>query len=368
MNDVGEFDPVCGMAVHDRHWTAEFEGREYVFCSEGCRALFVQDPAARLSGKGEKQRYDLVIIGGGPAGLTAAVYASLQHLHALLLTKDLGGQAVDTSRIKNYMGYDMVTGPDLLGKFRDQLLAQKYIEHRMDEVLRVDQIQSGFALQTRNDCHYETSAVIIATGMHRRRLGVPGEQRLQRHGVSYRHVHELARYQGQQVAVIGGGNSGIGAAAELVRNGCRVTLVSSGSLTGDADDVAQLSAEENATVLVDHEVIAIEGDDQVTGVCVQPRGGGAQQRLNVVAVFIEIGFLPNTDCVADLVHRNRMGEIEIDNDCGTSVPGLFAAGDVTNGLGQRIIIAAGEGARAALAAGAYVRALAHQMTVEENPL
>lgn len=368
MNDVGEFDPVCGMAVHDRHWTAEFEGREYVFCSEGCRALFVQDPAARLSGKGERQRYDLVIIGGGPAGLTAAVYASLQHLHALLLAKDLGGQAADTSRIKNYMGYDLVTGPELLGKFRDQLLAQKYIEHRLDEVLHVDQTQDGFALQTRNGCQYETPAVIIATGMHRRRLDVPGEQRLQRRGVSYRHVHELARYQGQPVAVIGGGNSGIEAATELSRNGCHVTLVSSGPLSGDADEIAQLASSENAVVMADHEVVAIEGDEQVAGLRIQPRGGGTERYLDVTAVFIEIGFLPNTDCVSQLVSRNRAGEIEIGNDCGTSVPGLFAAGDVTDGLGQRIIIAAGEGARAALAAGAYVRARQHKMTTEENLL
>lgn len=356
MNDVGEFDPVCGMAVHDRHWTAEFDGREYVFCSEGCRVLFLQDPAARLSGKGERQRYDLVIVGGGPAGLTAAVYASLQHLHALLLTRDLGGQAVDTSRIKNYMGYDLISGPDLLGKFRDQLLTQKYIEHRLDEVLRVDQTPDGFSLQTSNGCQYQAPAVIVATGMHRRRLDVPGEKRLQRRGVSYRLVHELARYQGQPVAVIGGGNSGIGAATELARIGGYVTLVSSGPLTGDANDIEQLAAAENIAVLIDHEVVVIEGEDQVTGLRVQPRGGGVERHLTVAAVFIEIGFLPNIDCVAHLVRRNRTGEIEIGQDCGTSVPGLFAAGDVTDGLGQRIIIAAGEGARAALAAGAYVRA------------
>lgn len=366
MNNVGEFDPVCGMAVHNRHWTAEFEGREYVFCSEGCRTLFLQDPATRLSGKGERQCYDLVIIGGGPAGLTAAVYASLQHLHALLLTRDLGGQAVDTSRIKNYMGYELISGPELLGKFRDQLLTQKYIEHRLDEVLRVEQTTDGFSLQTRNSCQYQAPAVIVATGMHRRRLDVPGEQRLQRRGVSYRLVHELARYQGQPVAVIGGGNSGIGAAIELSRIGGHVTLVSSGPLTGDTGEIAQLSAAKNAVVLTDHEVITIEGDDQVTGVRVQPRGGGTERHLDVAAVFIEIGFLPNTDCVAQLVRRNRIGEIEVGQDCSTSVPGLFAAGDVTDGLGQRIIIAAGEGARAALAAGAYVRAQRHKMATVEN--
>lgn len=368
LNEIKQFDPVCGMEVKHKNWTAIYQMREYVFCSEGCQALFLQDPAAHLSHKGESEHYDLVIIGGGPAGLTAAVYASLQHLHALLLTKDLGGQAVDTSRIKNYMGYDLVTGPELVGKFQDQLLAQKYIEHRLDEVLRVEQVQGGFALITRNGCHYESPAVIIATGMHRRRLDVPGEQRLQRRGVSYRLVHELERYQGQPVAVIGGGNSGIEAAIELCRIGCRVTLVSSGPLTGDADEIMQISTTENALVLTDHEVVAIEGEGQVTGLRVQPRGGGTQRQVDVVAVFIEIGFLPNTDSVAHLIRMNRNGEIEIGHDCSTNVAGLFAAGDVTDGLGQRIIIAAGEGARAALAAGGYVRVQKHQMAVAANTI
>jgi alkyl hydroperoxide reductase subunit F len=360
MNDRATTDPVCGMEVHDRRWTADYLGREYAFCSEGCLGLYREDPAARLSGEGERRHYDLVIIGGGPAGLTAAVYASLQHFHALLLTKELGGQAADTSRIKNYMGYDLITGPELLGKFRDQLLAQKYIEHRLDEVLRVERSQDGFTLQTRNGCSYQAPVLIVATGMHRRRLDVPGEQRLQRRGVSYRLVHELERYQGLPVAVVGGGNSGIEAANELARIGCTVTLVSSGPLTGDAADIAQLSSAANVAVLTDHEVVAIEGEDRVSGVRVQPRGGGDEECLGVAAVFIEIGFLPNADCVAHLVRRNRKGEIKIANDCSTSLPGMFAAGDVTDGFGQRIIIAAGEGARAALSAGTYLRARAGQ--------
>lgn len=356
MTDSVDYDPVCGMQVHDRRWVTTYRGRKYVFCSEGCLALFRRDPALRLSHKGERARYDLVIVGAGPAGLTAAVYASLQHLHALLLARDLGGQAVDTSRIKNYMEYDLVTGPELLGRFRDQLLAQKYIEHRLDEVLSVAQVADGFALQTRHGCRYEAPAVIIATGMHRRRLDVPGERRLLRRGVSYRLVHELERYQGQAVAVVGGGNSGIEAATALSRLGCRVTLISSGPLTGDAGDIARVEAAENTVVLTDHEVAAIEGEEQVNGLRVQPRGGGRERFLDVSAVFIEIGYLPNTDCVAPLVDRNRDGEIETGRDCSASIPGLFAAGDVTNGFGKRIIIAAGEGARATLAAGVFVRA------------
>lgn len=349
-------DPVCGMEVRDRRWSATYEGRDYVFCSEGCRTVFLQDPAACLHKGAEDKAYDLIIVGGGPAGLTAAVYASLQHLHALLLARDLGGQAVDTSRIKNYMGYDLITGPELLRRFQDQLLAQKYIEHRLDEVLHVERTPQDFSLQTRNGSRYRAPALIIATGMHRRRLDVPGEKRLLRRGVSYSRVHEVERYQGQSVAVIGGGNSGVGAALELARLDCRVALISWGPLTGDASDIEQLHTLDNITILTDHEPLEIEGDEQVSGLRVQPRGGGGERRLAVSAVFIEVGYLPNADCVAHLVETNRNGEIETEHDCRTSVPGIFAAGDVTDGFGKRIIIAAGEGARAALAAGAYVRA------------
>lgn len=167
------------------------------------------------------------------------------------------------------------------------------------------------------------------------------------------------------VAVNGGGNSGIGAAVELSRIGARVTLVSSCPSTGGAGEIARLSAAKNAVVLTDHELVAIEGGAQVTGARVQPRGGGTERHLDVTAVFIEIGFLPNTDCVAHLVRRNRPAEIEIGQDCNTGVPGLFATGDVTNGFGKRIIIAAGEGARAALAAGHYLRM--HKATATQHP-
>lgn len=363
MTESAELDPVCGMEVHDRLWTMQYQGREFAFCSNGCRILFQRDPGACLSGKGKKTHYELIIIGGGPAGMTAAVYASLQHLDTLLLAKELGGQAVDTSHIKNYMGYELISGMELLGKFQEQLLAQKYVEHRLDEVVRVEQTNEGFVLQTRNGLRYETPAVIVATGMHQRQLDVPGEKRLQRHGVSYHLVQELARYRGRPVAVVGGGNSGIEAAAELAGVGCQVTLVSSGPLTGDAIDIAQLTAMENITVWIDHEVLAIEGEEQVTALQVQPRGGGEQRRFAIEAVFIEIGFLPNTDCVAHLVRTNTRGEIETGRDCRTSMPGMFAAGDVTDGYGQRIIIAAGEGARAALAAGEYLRALPSRTAV-----
>jgi alkyl hydroperoxide reductase subunit F len=351
-----EKDPVCGMDVRETSWTAEHEGRHYVFCSAGCRALFIRDPQPYLERSAERKDYELVIVGGGPAGLTAAVYASLQHLRVLLIAKDLGGQAIDSTKIKNYMGFDLVTGPDLVGKFTDQVLNACYIEHRIDEVIRIECVAEGFEAQTRMGSRYDTAAVIVATGMHRRQLRVEGEQRLQRRGVAYRLVQEVEQFTGRPVAVIGGGNSGIQAALELSRMGCRVALVSSGPLTGDADELERLSTARDIEVWGDHEVVAIDGRDWVTGLRIQPRGGGVECLLPVEGVFIEIGFLPNADCVAHLVRRNTRGEIEVASDGATSIAGIYAAGDVTNTFGKRIIIAAGDGARAALAAGEYIRA------------
>lgn len=360
-------DPVCGMDVNETPWTASYQSRHLSFCSAGCRALFVRDPKAYLEQTVEHKTYDLVIVGGGPAGLTAAVYASLQRLRALLIARDLGGQAIDSTKIKNYMGFDLITGPELVGKFTEQLLKERYVEHRIDEVIRIERTATGFAVGTRAGSRYDTAAVIIATGMQRRQLQVEGEQRLQRRGVAYRLVHEAGRYEGRSVAVIGGGNSGVQAAFELSGLGCRVALVSSGPLTGDADDLARVAATQNIVVWSDHEVVAIEGQERVTGLRIRPRGGGDDHLLPVDGVFIEIGFLPNADCVAHLVRRNPRGEIEIGADGATSVGGIFAAGDVTQTFGKRIIIAAGEGARAALAAGEYIRARQAQ-TVGTNAL
>lgn len=348
-------DPVCGMEIEARRWSASHAGVEYVFCSEGCLEIFLAGPE-RCFGPPEQRRFDLVIVGGGPAGLTAGVYASLQRLDALLLAPELGGQAADSSKISNYMGFDLITGPELLQRFRDQLLQSHFLSHRLDEVLRVDSIDGGFSLQTRAGIPYETTAIIVATGMHRRRLGVPGEQRLLHRGVSYHHTQELGRFGGRPVAVVGGGNSGVQAAIALAQVQCQVTLISEGPLTGDPADVAQLRESDAVRVLTGHEVTEVQGREQVEEIGVRPRAGGDERHLPVAGVFIEIGYFPNADCVAHLVRLNRQGEIVTGANGATTVPGIFAAGDVTDGGGKRIIIAAGDGARAALGAGIYLRA------------
>ena len=302
----------------------------------------------------ERDRYELIIIGGGPAGLTAAVYASLLRIRAFLVTTNIGGQTVEGSKIENYMGYEFISGGELISRFQDQLLHHNYLDHRMAEVTAIQLSPGGFVVTTQEDGRYQAQAVIMATGMRRRMLGVPGEDRLQRRGVFYQHVEEGALVAGLDVAVVGGGNSALQGASDLSRHCPRVYLISLGDWTADVAVQEEVKALENVTALKGYTVQEILGDQRVSGLRVKCLESGDEQLCDVKGVFIEIGWRPYADLVASIVELNARGEILIEPDCSTSCPGIFAAGDVSNVFGKRVIIAAGEGAKAALSAHEYL--------------
>jgi alkyl hydroperoxide reductase subunit F len=205
-------DPVCNMEVReDTGITAECSGVVHYFCSEGCRDKFLKEMACKLP----RTSYDLIIIGGGPAGLTAAVYAATMKINAFLIARDLGGQAVDSTKIENYMGFDFITGPELIEKFREQLVRSHYIDHVISEVEKIEPVDEGFRITTSELKHCESKAVIITTGMTRKRLGVDGEEKFQRKGVFYGNIQDLSFVQDKDVAVIGGGNSALQGCREL---------------------------------------------------------------------------------------------------------------------------------------------------------
>lgn len=343
-------DPVCGMEIEGEEFAFEFEGKKYYFCSAGCRDKFKNSPG-KFS---QKYIYDLVIIGGGPAGVTAAVYASVLKIDTILVTMDIGGQAVDSSKIKNYMGFDFITGKELTNKFKNQFLHQHYLDHMIDEVVKINGSRKGFEILTKSGRTIRTRSVIIATGMKRRRLGVPGEERLLRKGVSYSAVQETALFKGLDVVVVGGGNSGIQTASDLKKLGCKVTLVSKGKLIGDASDIEALREGGKVEMLEGYDVLEIKGKDKVESVVVQSQETLIKREIPCEGVFIQIGLLPNTEFCRGLVRLNEKGEIVISPDCSTNIEGIFAAGDVTNAFGKRIIIASGEGAKAALRAKKYL--------------
>jgi alkyl hydroperoxide reductase subunit F len=286
--------------------------------------------------------------------LTAAVYASVLKIDTFLLTKDLGGQAIDSTKIKNYMGFDFITGKDLVKKFREQFLEEHYLDHKVDEVIRIDRADDGFHVITKEDEEYLASAVIVATGMKRRTLGIPGEERLQRKGIAYSSAQDITLWKGFDIVVIGGGNSGVQTAIELEKIGCNVTLVSEGLLTADPSDIEVFRSSDGVEVLEGYSIIEILGDDRVTGVTILSRENRTSRTISCGGVFIQIGFRTNIEFCEHLADLNDKREIVIGPDNSTRTGGLFAAGDVTNAYGKRIIIASGEGAKAALRAKKYL--------------
>lgn len=344
-------DPVCKMEVSEKTAvTAECDGLRYYFCSEGCKEKFLEERAC----KAPRTSYDLIIIGGGPAGLTAAVYASTLKMEALLITKDLGGQAIDSTKIENYMGFDFITGPELVEKFQQQLVRSHYIDHIMSEVEKIDPLKEGFSITNSKLKRYHSKALLVATGMTRRRLNLPGEEEFQRRGIFYGSIQDLSFVQGENVAVIGGGNSALQIVENLAAVAGNIHLISESRLTADPAIIERVRAFRNLHVYEDYKVIAFTGESAISHVTARKKAEDETIGIPVKGVFISIGFQPNSSLVSHLVNLNERGEIIIKPDCSTSHPGIFAAGDVTNAFGKRIVIACGEGAKAVMAARQYL--------------
>ncbi len=338
-------DPVCLMVVREEEAIrAECDGVMYYFCSEGCRDRFLRERTCL------RTAYDLIIIGGGPGGLTAAVYAATLKMEALLIAKDLGGQAIDSTKIENYLGFDFITGPELVDKFKHQLINSHYIDHLISEVEKIEAQEGGFQITTSELAVYAAKALIVATGMTRRKLNVPGEATFLRKGIFYGNIQELSFVEGEGAAVIGGGNSAMQVVENLGTVAREIHLVATSELTADPTIVERVKCFPNLHIYENFKVLEFTGGPTLGGVTIKRKAGQETLNLSVKGAFIAIGLEPNSSLVAHLVKCNDRREITINFDCSTSFPGIFAAGDVTDSYGKRIIIASGEGAKAALAA------------------
>jgi len=301
--------------------------------------------------------YDLMIIGGGPAGLAAAVYAARKRVSTLLISVNIGGQINTTWGIENYLGYQFIEGPELISKFEAQV-SQFPIDQKIGEkITRLLKIESGFEAITRSGERYQAKAVIFATGKSPRKLNVPGEAELAGRGVSYCAVCDGPVFAGQKVAVIGGGNSALEAALDMVKIAEHVSLVARSTVTGDPVLIERLFSAKNLTIYLEHETLVINGKDLVEGIVIKDRKSGEEKQLEVRGVFVEVGLVPNSAPVKDLVRLNEKGEVPVTPSCETTMPGLYAAGDVTDVPEKQIIVAAGEGAKAALQAHRYLQRL-----------
>jgi len=303
---------------------------------------------------GKDRVYDVAVIGAGPAGMTAAIYASRKNLATLVIARDVGGQLGDTREIANYPGIKDITGPGLVKNFEEHM--NKYeIDKLVGEVVTGIEIkQRCKVLKTAANREIRARSVIVATGAFKRKLNVPGETEFAGNGVVYCTTCDGPLFKGMTIAIVGGGNSGLEAAIEMDSIAKKVYLISRGNFNGDEILQDKVNSAKNVEVLNFHDPVEIVGSDSVEAFKVKNLNTGDERTLIVGGVFIEIGLFPNSGFSLDLIETNSTGEIIIDAHGHTGVNGIFAAGDVTDVHDKQIVIAAGAGANAALAAFEYL--------------
>jgi len=294
--------------------------------------------------------YELIIIGAGPAGITAAIYAARKRMDFIMLTINVGGQVIVSPGIENYTGFQYIPGAELTAKFQEHLNRYKF-ELKMEEVQKVNREGALFRVRT-NVGNYAGKAIIVVTGRKSKELKVPGEVEFKNRGVSYCATCDGPFFQDLDIAVVGGGNSALEAVLQLIKIAKSIYLIERGSvLKADTVLVEKAKVSGNVRILTNAQVVEVFGDRLVTGIKVQR--DGSDMLLPVQGVFVEIGSIPNSDMV-DFSARNAWGEIIVNCKCETNIPGLFAAGDVTDAPEKQIIIAAGDGCKAAISAFRYV--------------
>jgi len=302
-----------------------------------------------------KDPFDVLIIGGGPAGASAAIYSARKGIRTGIVAERFGGQVMDTMAIENFISVKETEGPKLVAALEEHVKSydvdimnlQRAKAIRKNGLIEVD-LDSGATLKSKS--------VIIATGARWRELGVPGEKEYRGKGVAYCPHCDGPLFKGKNVAVVGGGNSGVEAAIDLAGIVGHVTLLQfDDKLKADAVLQDKLKTLSNVTVLVNAQTLEITGDGQkMTGLDYKDRVSGQVQHLELAAAFVQIGLLPNTDFVKGSIDLSKFNEILVDDHGATSMPGVYAAGDVTTVPYKQIIIAMGEGSKAALGAFDYL--------------
>jgi thioredoxin-disulfide reductase len=301
--------------------------------------------------------YDLIIIGGGPAGITAGIYAARQKLNTLLITKSFGGQiARKAVGIENYPGFEEISGLDLIKKFEKHLRKQK-IDIERDGVRKVKKIGEKFLVQTTGKNTFEAKAVIIASGADPRPLEVPGEKKFIGKGVSYCTTCDGPLFANKKVAVVGGGNAGFEAAIFLAKFAKKIYILEySEKINADVENQERVKKTGKIEVITNVQPKEVKGEKFVNSLIYLNGKTEKEVNLAVEGVFIEIGTQPATSFVKGLVDFNEKDEIKVNPwTSQTSCPGLFAAGDADEVPYKQIVIAAGEGAKAAISAYEYLQ-------------
>ena len=351
----GEVDERKIMAVPSIYLNGEFFGSGRMGLSEILAKLDHSLPAEQAIGLSKREAYDLLVIGGGPAGVSAAIYAARKGIRTGLVADRLGGQLNDTMAIENFISLPLTDGPKLSSALEHHLKTYDIDLITMQRVKKLRPTDKGEGLvqiDLESGAQLEARSLVISTGARWRQLGIPGEERYRNKGVAYCPHCDGPLYKGKRVAVVGGGNSGVEAAIDLAGLASQVTLLEfAPNLKADAVLIEKLSSLHNVEVVTGAMTRAIEGDDGVVSALTYiDQRDGTEHRLALEGVFVQIGLVPNTEWLKGTLELNAQGEIIVDAKGQTSLKGVFAAGDVTTTPFKQIIIAAGDGAKAALGA------------------
>tara|TARA_R110002111_G_scaffold4614_18_gene25308 strand:- start:2779 stop:4338 length:1560 start_codon:yes stop_codon:yes gene_type:complete len=304
----------------------------------------------------QKEPFDVLIIGGGPAAAAAAIYAARKGIKTGIVSERFGGQLNDTLAIENFISVQATEGPKLASAIEQQVKSYDVDVMELQRAKTMHSEDGKITIELEGGAVLHSQSVIISTGANWRELGIPGEEKYRGHGVAYCPHCDGPLYKGKDVAVVGGGNSGVEAAIDLAGIVDHVTLLEFDQvLRADAILQKKLHSLPNVHVITNALSTEVLGDDnKVTGLMYTDRVSGDEKQLDLAGIFVQIGLLPNTDWLQGIVDLSPYGEVEVDNHGRTSMDGVFAAGDVTTTPYKQIIIAMGDGAKAALSAFDYL--------------
>jgi NADH-dependent peroxiredoxin subunit F len=339
------------MAVPTVFLNGEFFGSGRMTLEEILAKLGSGPDASELS---NKDPFDVLVVGGGPSGASAAIYAARKGIRTGIVAERFGGQVMDTLGIENFISVKYTEGPKLVASLEEHVKEYGIDVMTPQRAKRLEK-KDLIEVELENGAVLKSKAVIISTGARWRNLGVPGEAEFKNKGVAYCPHCDGPLFEGKHVAVIGGGNSGVEAAIDLAGIVKHVTVLEfMPELKADAVLQERLYSLPNVTVLKNVQTKEITGTDKVNGITYIDRATEEEHHIELQGVFVQIGLVPNTDWLRDTVECNRFGEIIVDKHGATSVPGVFAAGDCTDSAYKQIIISMGSGATAGLGAFDYL--------------
>ncbi len=298
--------------------------------------------------------WDLLVIGGGPAGLNAALYTQRKGLKVAVIAKEIGGQLHNTSTVDNYLGIPMIEGKDLSNVFLKHLEALEVPLYLDYWVASIQKSQGVFFVSMDNGTVLKSKTILFATGGQPKKLNIPGEATFANKGVSYCTTCDAPFFKGKNVIVSGGGNSAAEAVLDLAAWAKHITVVHRSQWRADKIILEKFKTIPNLTTFLDTQILSIEGKDNMQGVWVLDKTNQAKRYIEADGLFIQIGLIANSSLIQPLTKTNEKGEVWVDDQFMTTMPGLFAAGDVTQHPFKQIVIAVGDGAKAALAIQQYL--------------